>query len=274
MDIKEIERVVATVQQAVFRNANSIAIGVLRSRFKGAGLQFREHQVYAPGDDVRFIDWKLSARTGHVYVKTFEEDRNVEICVLLDISKTSFYGSRGVSKLQMALEICGLLFILAGKTQDNVRIIFFWDGKKIELLPKRGREGLTQFITVLEREKILEPGGKVNISKHAKLQETSANLLISSLRQQLSRRKEVVYLGDMLSFPQTDEARKLTTDSHFHAVRLLSPIDQESLRFSVTRGIGKAAGLGRPKDQMGFLSRFPVITSDERYLEKFLRKIT
>ena len=59
MDIKEIERVVASVQHAVFRNANNVAAGVLRSRFRGAGLQFREHQVYAPGDDVRFIDWKL-----------------------------------------------------------------------------------------------------------------------------------------------------------------------------------------------------------------------
>ena len=274
MDIKEIERVVGSVQQAVFRNANSIAIGVLRSRFKGAGLQFREHQVYAPGDDVRFIDWKLSARTGHVYVKTFEEDRNVEICVILDITKTSFYGSRGISKLQMALEISGLLFILAGKTQDNVRVIIFWNGKKIELLPKRGREGLTQFITVLEREEILGKNGKIDIRQHSSINDVSSNLILSSLRQQLSRRKEVVYLGDMLSFPQTEEARKLTTDIHFHAVRLLSPIDREALKFAVTKSTGKTVGLGKPKHEQSFIDRFPVITSDERYLEMFLRKIS
>lgn len=274
MDIKEIERVVASVQQAVFRNANSMAIGVLRSRFRGAGLQFREHQVYAPGDDVRFIDWKLTARTGHVYVKTFEEDRNVEISVLLDISATSFYGSRGISKLQMALEISGLLFILAGQTQDNVRVFLFWDGEKVELLPKRGKEGLVQFIAILERKGILGKGGKIDFRRQHKIRETPPEVLLGIMRQQLSRRKEVVYLGDMLRFPKTDEARKLTTDPHFHAVRLLSPIDLSSLKFSVSMGRGKNAGLGTPKSQHSFLERFPVITSDERYLEKFLRKIS
>lgn len=274
MDIKEIERVVGSVQQAVFRNANSIAIGVLRSRFKGAGLQFREHQVYAPGDDVRFIDWKLSAKTGHVYVKTFEEDRNVEICVVIDITKTSFYGSRGISKLQMALEICGLLYILAGKTQDNVRAIILWDGKKIELLPKRGREGLTQFVTVLERENILGKEGRIDIGQHSKLRVVPSSVILASLRQHLSRRKEVIYLGDMLSFPKTDEAKKLTTDKHFHAVRLLSPLDLKSLAFAVTRGIGSTVGLGKPNDDQGYLNRFPMVSSDERYLEKFLRKIS
>jgi len=274
MDIKEIERVVATVQQAVFRNANSMAIGVLRSRFRGAGLQFREHQIYSPGDDVRFIDWKLSARTDHVYIKTFEEDRNVEICVVLDVSATSFYGSRNISKLQMALEICGLLFMLAGQTQDNVRVILFWDGERMEMTPKRGREGLVQFIAILERKGILGERGKVNLKKQAQLKETSNELLLATLRQQLSRRKEVVYLGDMLRFPQTDEARKLTSDPHFRAMRLLSPIDQGALKFSVTLGRGKSAGLGAPQSKASFIERFPIITSDERYLEKFLRKIS
>lgn len=274
MDIKEIERVVATVQQAVFRNANSIAIGALRSRFRGAGLQFREHQIYAPGDDVRFIDWKLSARTDHVYIKTFEEDRNVEICVLLDISSSSFYGSRGISKLQMALEISGLLFMLAGQTQDNVRVIIFWDGERIELLPKRGKEGLVQFIAILERKGIIGDQGKVNLQKQIKLRETSADQILSSMRQHLSRRKEVVYLGDMLRFPVTDEARKLTTDPHFHAVRLLSPIDLSALSFSINLGRGRRTGLRSPQAAQTFIDRFPVITSDERYLEKFLRKIT
>ena len=274
MDIKEIERVVATVQQAVFRNANNVSIGVLRSRFRGAGLQFREHQIYAPGDDVRFIDWKLTARTDHVYIKTFEEDRNVEICVLLDVSSTSFYGSRGISKLQMALEICGLLFMLAGQTQDNVRVFIFWDGERMELLPKRGKEGLVQFITILERKGILGERGKVDIRKQSRIKETSTDLLLGTLKQQLSRRKEVVYLGDMLRFPKTEEARKLTTDKHFRAIRLLSPVDLNPLKDSVSIGRGKKAGLGMPQSKESFIDRFPVITSDERYLEKFLRKIS
>lgn len=273
MDIKEIERVVASVQQTIFRNANSNAVGAMRSRFKGAGLQFREHQIYAPGDDVRFIDWKLSARTGHVYVKTFEEDRNVEISVFIDVTASSFYGSQGVSKLQMALEITGLLYILAGQTHDLVRVFMFWSGDKIELTPKRGREGLVQFISMLERREFLAPGGKTNLRKAQGLETGKPSQLAPALRQQLSRGKEVVYLGDMLTFPTDSEIAKLVGDRHFHAVRLLSPLDLKALSFTFATSRGSFAGLGKPKSLTDFRQRFPIITSDERYLESFLRRI-
>ena len=90
MNLKEIERVVGMIQAHIFRNSNAYSAGMLKSHFRGSGLQFREHQVYVPGDDVRFIDWKLSARAPNVYVKTFEEERNVEIVVFVDLSHTLF----------------------------------------------------------------------------------------------------------------------------------------------------------------------------------------
>src|SRR5690606_4226867 len=116
-------------------------------------------------------------------------------------------------------------FMLAGQTQDNVRVFIFWDGEKVEMTPKRGKEGLVQFIAILERKGILGEKGKVDIRKHRKLRETPSELVLATMRQQLSRRKEVVYLGDMLRFPKSDEARKLTADPHFRAIRLLSPLD-------------------------------------------------
>ncbi len=63
MNIVEIEKTVAKIQTHLFKNSNSYAIGMLKSHFRGAGIQFKEHQVYCHGDDVRFIDWKLSAKT-------------------------------------------------------------------------------------------------------------------------------------------------------------------------------------------------------------------
>ena len=105
MNLKEIEKVVGNIQEHLFRNSNSFSIGMLRSHFKGAGLQFKEHQVYAPGDDVRFIDWKLSAKTNTTFVKTFEEERNVEIHIFLDIyiQEKRNYGIKYFSG-------CGVLF--------------------------------------------------------------------------------------------------------------------------------------------------------------------
>ena len=84
MNLVEIEKVVGKLQNQLFKKANHYSVGAFKSHFRGAGLQFREHQIYNPGDDVRFIDWKLSAKSvGKTYVKTFEEDRNVEVVVVI-----------------------------------------------------------------------------------------------------------------------------------------------------------------------------------------------
>ena len=273
MDIKEIERVVASVQHAVFRNANSMAAGAMRSRFRGAGLQFREHQIYTHGDDVRFIDWKVSARTSHVYLKTFEEDRNVEICVAIDVTGSSFYGSKGVTKLQMALEITALLYLLAQETHDQVRVLLFHDGQYREIPPKKGREGLILFISTLEKLNLLDEHGKVNLARQYKLKETPAELIMGEVKRQLSRKKEVVYLGDMGSFPESGEFFHMLQDARFHGVRLLSPLDSQPLKFSFAASRSKLAGLKSPRQPQGLVRRFPVITSDERYLELFLRRM-
>ncbi len=273
MNIKEIERVVASIQHTVFRNANSISAGAMRSRFRGAGLQFREHQVYNHGDDVRFIDWKVSARTTNIYLKTFEEDRNVEICVLLDVSPTSFYGSNGVTKAQMSFEICALLYLLAHETHDRIRIAIFCNNEKFELPPKKGREGLTHFISLLERMEILTEGGTVNLKKQFDLKENAGSVIVSEIKKHLSRKKEVVYLGDMSSLLSISEFTKISEDSHFHGIRLISPIDQQPLKFSFKMGPNSVVGLGIPSGIDAKLKRFPAISSSERYLELFLRRM-
>jgi uncharacterized protein (DUF58 family) len=273
MDIKEIERVVASVQHAVFRNANSIAAGAMRSRFKGAGLQFRDHQIYTHGDDVRFIDWKVSARSTHIYLKTFEEDRNVEICVFIDISPSCFYGSSGVTKIQMAFEVCALLYLLAQETHDLVRVVLIQNGNKYELPNKKGREGLILFISWLEKMKLLLPGGKVNLQKQFEVKENDSNIIVHELKKQLARKKEVVYLGDMANVARSAEFHRLSQDVRFHGMRLLSPLDVEPLKYSFSIDLGKAAGLSRPKEIESNLRRFPLISSDERYLEQFLRRL-
>lgn len=273
MDIKEIERIVASVQHAVFRNANSIAAGAMRSRFKGAGLQFRDHQIYTHGDDVRFIDWKVSARSTHIYLKTFEEDRNVEICVFIDLSPSCFYGSAGVTKLQMAFEVCALLYLLAQETHDLVRIVMLQNGNKYELPNKKGREGLILFISWLEKMNLLMPGGKVNLQKQFELKENDPNTVVHELKKQLSRKKEVVYLGDMANVARSKEFHQLSQDAKFHGMRLLSPLDTEPLKYTFSVALGKTAGLSKPREIELALRRFPMISSDERYLEQFLRRL-
>src|SRR5690606_12962703 len=128
MNLKEIERIVGTIQSHIFKNSNAYSAGMLKSHFRGSGLQFREHQIYVPGDDVRFIDWKLTARSQNIYIKTFEEERNVEMAVVVDLSHSLLYGYKDTSKLQAIVEIVALLYILAGETNDLVRVII-WNEK-------------------------------------------------------------------------------------------------------------------------------------------------
>ncbi|MEK6626470.1 MAG: DUF58 domain-containing protein, partial [Bdellovibrionota bacterium] len=79
MNLEQVHRVVASIKANLFKRSNSYSIGKLKSNVRGTGLQFKDYQVYCPGDDIRFIDWKLLARTGHAYIKLYEEERNVEV---------------------------------------------------------------------------------------------------------------------------------------------------------------------------------------------------
>ena len=141
MNLVEIEKVVAKIQNNIFKNSNSVSIGMLKSHFKGSGLQFKEHQVYMTGDDVRFIDWKLSAKTNNTFVKTFEEERNVDIVAIVDITNSMFTGFKDVSKLKASIELVCLLYMLTEKSNDTVSTIILHDDITI-LPPFSGRKRL------------------------------------------------------------------------------------------------------------------------------------
>jgi uncharacterized protein (DUF58 family) len=279
MNLKEIERVVGMIQSHIFKNSNAYASGMLKSHFRGSGLQFREHQVYVPGDDVRFIDWKLSARSSNTYIKTFEEERNVEIVVCLDLSQTLFYGYKEVSKLQALIEIIGLLYLLAGETHDVVRVII-WADKAINLPPKKGKEGLTLFISMLEKLGIINQEAKV-ILNAAPFRETLPELTkVAQIKSYLARRKEVIYLGDLSLVNDKTIWDKLLDKKNMHCFKIFSPIDKNhDLPFlfktkNPLTGKSMVTDLkGRNEKAMFQKERFKEIGVHERYLEKFVREL-
>ncbi len=279
MNLKEIERVVGMIQSHIFKNSNAYATGMLKSHFRGSGLQFREHQIYVPGDDVRFIDWKLSARSDHTYIKTFEEDRNVEIVVFLDFSQTLFYGYNQVSKLQALIEIIALLYLLAGETHDAIRVII-WANKTINLPPKKGKEGLTLFISMLEKLNVIDADGKVIISE-----KNINNILpelskVAQIKAFLARRKEVIYLGDLSLMKERNVWDKLLDKKHMHCFRIFSPVDKNIgmpfLFKTKNAATGKSiiSDLKGSTEQALFVKeRFKEIGVHERYLERFVREL-
>jgi len=279
MNLKEIERVVGMIQSHIFKNSNAYATGMLKSHFRGSGLQFREHQVYVPGDDVRFIDWKLSARSSNTYIKTFEEDRNVEIVVLLDLSQTLYYGYNQVSKLQALIEIIGLLYLLAGQSHDVIRVII-WSDKTISLPPKKGKEGLTVFISVLEKMGIIDSGGNVVQGKSDVISSLSELNKIAQVKSYLAKRKEVIYLGDMSLVSDKEQWSKLLDKKHMNCFRIYSPVDKNNcfpfLFKSKSPKTGKSIVTdlkGSESESLFIKQRYKEIGVHERYLEKFVREL-
>jgi uncharacterized protein (DUF58 family) len=279
MNLKEIERVVGMIQSHIFKNSNAYSTGILKSHFRGSGLQFREHQIYVPGDDVRFIDWKLSARSTHTYIKTFEEERNVEIVVFLDLSQTLLYGFKEISKLQALIEIVGLLFILAGQTHDVIRVVV-WADRTISLPPKKGKEGLTFFISVLEKLGLINEDGKVVIRNTKVVNSQTEKMKISQIKAFLARRKEVIYLGDLSLMEDKSLWEKILDRRNMHCIRIYSPIDKNidtPFLFKTKNpltGKSMTTDLRGSEEQKLFVKeRFKEIGVQERYLEKFVREL-
>ena len=275
MNFKDIEKAVAAIEGQLFKNSNSLSIGMLKSHFRGSGIQFKEHQVYNPGDDVRFIDWKLSAKTNTTYVKTFEEDRNVDINVVLDITPTMFMGYKGVSKLQASIEMACLLYLLAEKTKDKVTVIIFCRDKVI--LPAAiGHQGMALLISQLEKMNILTEKGTVNLSYELDkpLEEKQKFNLLKSL---IGRRKEVVYLSDFSEIEDFNTFEKFCYRPTMHCFRVISPIDELSaLPFSIYTRKGKRKSYMRvfsDKDDLNFTGRYKKVNVKDRYLDVFVREM-
>ena len=274
MNIKEIEKVVASIQSNLFRNSNSFSVGMLKSNFKGAGLQFKEHQLYAPGDDVRFIDWKLSAKSDNTFVKTFEEERNVEIIVMLDITPTMMIGYNKVSKLQSAIEIACLLYLLADKSKDKVKLLIVTD--KVTILPSSsGHNGIVLLISYLEKINVLNAEGKVNLDyrNENKIDDIKRMGLLKSF---VARGKEVVLLSDFSEIEDLNTLNKLIYRRNMHCFKITSPVDEAAKKpFSILTKINGKKKLMRAKTERKaeLEGRWRKINVAERYLENFIKEM-
>lgn len=280
MNITEVRKVVGKLRANLFRKANSHSIGVLKTNIRGTGLQFKEHQVYNFGDDIRFIDWKILAKTSHPYVKTFNEERNVEIVVVIDASSTMMTGFNGVSKLQAAIEICCLLYLLAKETNDFVHALIVTD--QIINVPKlSGDQGITHLISTLEDHNIITTKGKVNYERRFEENANEKKKYISIMKH-LARKREIILLSDFNDFVDADVLKKLLARSNVHCFQLLSPLDEaKSLPYSLhassgpkaSSGLGKYDFSGKRELTNGYGKKFKKLRVQEKYLENFVKEM-
>ena len=129
------------------RLANDQLAGSYHSVFKGRGMAFSEVRQYQPGDDVRFIDWNVSARMNDTYVKVFTEEREMTVMLLVDLSASERFGSAEKPKVETVAEVAALLAFSAIKNNDRVGLILFTDRVERFVPPKKGRSHVTRVVT-------------------------------------------------------------------------------------------------------------------------------
>ena len=120
--------------------ASDLFTGEYHSAFKGKGMLFKEVREYAAGDDIRFIDWNVSARFGHPFSKVFEEERELTVMMLIDISASTFFGTIHAAKKDIAIEIAAVLTFSAVNNGDKVGVLFYSDKIEKYIPPKKGRQ--------------------------------------------------------------------------------------------------------------------------------------
>jgi uncharacterized protein (DUF58 family) len=130
--------------------------GLHRSPYFGASVDFAEHRGYTPGDDIRRVDWKLFGRTDRFYIKEYEADTNANFAVLLDVSKSMGFGSRGISKLEYGQILAACLTYMVHRQRDRVGFAAF-DEDVVELVPPSAKH-MDTVLHVLDRLKPARPG--------------------------------------------------------------------------------------------------------------------
>jgi len=129
--------------------SNQVFSGEYHSVFKGRGMAFSEVREYTPGDDIRAIDWNVTARFGHPYVKVFEEERELTVMLLADVSASGLFGTQTRLKQEMMTEIAAVLAFSAIQNNDKVGIIFFSDRIEKYIPPKKGKSHILRIIREL-----------------------------------------------------------------------------------------------------------------------------
>ena len=144
---EEILKKVRRIDIRTSHMVNDVLAGQYESVFKGQGIEFEEVREYQPGDEIRAIDWNVTARMGRPFLKKFVEERELTIMLVLDASSSSTFGSIKQLKSELAAELCAVLAFSAIKNNDKVGLIIFTDGIEKYLPPKKGRRHVLRVIS-------------------------------------------------------------------------------------------------------------------------------
>lgn len=160
---RELAKKIRYLQITTSKAVNDVLAGEYHSVFKGRGMEFDEVREYQPGDEVRDIDWNVTARMGHPYVKRFHEERELTVMFVVDLSASGAFGSTSKLKNEVSAELCALLAFAAIKNNDKVGLIVFTDCIELFIPPGKGTTHVLRLIRELLNFKPAQ--GQTNIAE-------------------------------------------------------------------------------------------------------------
>jgi len=213
---KEILREIRRIQITTSRMVTDVFAGQYQSVFKGKGMEFYEVREYLPGDEIRFIDWNVTARTGHPFIKKFVEERELTVMLLLDMSASSYFGTSQQLKMQLAAKLCSLLAFSAIKNNDKVGFIAFTDRVEKFIPP---RKGIRHVLRVIREALYFKPQGMG----------TDITAALEYLNRVTSRKTVAFIISDFLA---RDFRKMLAVANKRHDVVAVTITDPRELEFS------------------------------------------
>jgi len=188
--------------------------GQYRSVFKGRGMNFEEVREYQPGDEVRAIDWNVTARMGHPYIKKFTEERELTVMLLVDVSASGNYGSVSLSKRELAAEVACVLAFSATRNNDKVGLILFSDHVELFIPPKKGR---LHTLRLIREIMYFTPEGRG----------TDINCALDFLNRVVTRRSVAFVISDFQA-SGFSKALSVTARRHdFVALQIVDPREED-----------------------------------------------
>lgn len=212
---KDILRTVRRIEIATRRAVNAQLAGRYHSVFKGQGMAFSEVRPYAPGDDIRHIDWNVSARHQHhgLFVKQFVEERELTVVLLVDMSGSADFGTKGNTKRRLLAQVGALLAFSAIKNNDRVALVLFTDEVELYLPARKGRSHVLRVIREI-------------VEFHPKRTGTDIGQALGFMSRVLKRRSVCFLLSDFLD-DGFENPLKLTMARHdVVAVRVVDPAER------------------------------------------------
>ena len=210
--IARIRRIEITTRQLV----DESFAGEYQSVFKGRGMEFDEVRQYHPGDDVRSIDWNVTARTGEPHVKSYIEERELTVMLVVDVSGSGDFGTRNRFKRELAVELAAVMSFAATTNNDKVGLLLFTDRVESLVPPRKGRSHVLRMVRDLL---LFQPEGTG----------TDITLALNTVHRMLKRRSIVFLVSDLLAEPESYRQAMIVTNRRHDVVAfdLSDPMEHE-----------------------------------------------